>query len=444
MGNSQVGEVEQKGAVRLRKAERHQLSLLPHCIDDLVALDHRVRTVMAVVEKLDVSGFCTPIRAREGRAGRNATDPHLLVGLWLYGCVRGIGSARELARRCEESLPFRWLCGGVSVNHRLLSDFRTDHADALDALFTQVLVTLVDKKLVRVSRISQDGVRIRVSAGSNSFRREERLELLLTQAREQVLELRKQLESPAQSAAVTARQRAARTRAAASRQQRLEQAIAQLPELKEKQAEAAKRAGKGKCGDQIRARKPRVSTTDAATRVMKMANGGYSPAANVQLATDTESRAILGVSISNESSDSAGLSEPMRQQVEQRTGGKVKQHLVDGGYLRMEDIVEAHDHGVELFVPPKPARNPENRGDELKPKPGDSEAIRAWKQRMDSEQGKKTYHQRAATSETVNAELRTYRGLTPLTVRGLDKIKCVALWCALAYNLTHFSKALLS
>jgi transposase len=444
MGNSQVGEVDQKGAVRLRKAERHQLSLLPHCIDDLVALDHRVRTVMAVVEKLDVSGFCTPIRAREGRAGRNATDPHLLVGLWLYGCVRGIGSARELARRCEESLPFRWLCGGVSVNHRLLSDFRTDHADALDALFTQVLVTLVDKKLVRVSRISQDGVRIRVSAGSNSFRREERLELLLTQAREHVLELRKQLESPAQSAAVTARQRAARTRAAASRQQRLEQAIAQLPELKKKQAEAAQRAGKGKCGDQIRARQPRVSTTDAATRVMKMANGGYSPAANVQLAADTESRAILGVSISNESSDSAGLSEPMREQVEQRTAGKVKQHLVDGGYLRMDDIVEAHDHGVELFVPPKPARNPENRGDELKPKPGDSEAIRAWKQRMDSEQGKKTYHQRAATSETVNAELRTYRGLTPLTVRGLDKIKCVALWCALAYNLTHFSKALLS
>jgi transposase len=444
MSNSQVGEVEQKGAVRLRKAERHQLSLLPHCIDDLVSLDHRVRTVMAVVEKLDVSGFCASIRAREGSAGRDATDPHLLVGLWLYGCVRGIGSARELGRRCEESLPFRWLCGGVSVNHRLLSDFRTDHAEALDALFTQVLVTLVDQKLVRVSRISQDGVRIRVSAGSNSFRREERLELLLTKAREHVLELRKQLESPAQSAAMTARQRAARTRAAASRQQRLEQAIAQLPELKEKQAEAAKRAGKGKCGDQIRARQLRVSTTDAATRVMKMANGGYSPAANVQLAADTESRAILGVSISNESSDSAGLSEPMREQVEQRTGGKVKQHLVDGGYLRMEDIVEAHEQGVELFVPPKPARNPENRGDELKPKPGDSEAIRAWKQRMDSEQGKKTYHQRASTSETVNAELRTYRGLTPLTVRGLDKIKCVALWCALAYNLTHFSKAFLS
>jgi hypothetical protein len=305
-------------------------------------------------------------------------------------------------------------------------------------------VTLVDKKLVRVSRISQDGVRIRVSAGSSSFRREERLQQLLVQAQQQVLELRKQLESPAQSGAVTARQKAARKRAAESRQQRLEQAIAQLPELKKKQAEAAQRAGQGKCGDQIRARQPRVSTTDAATRGMKMANGGFNPAANVQLATDTESRAILGVEVSNEGSDSAGLSEPMRQQVQQRTGGKVEQHLVDGGYLRMEDIVDAHQQGVELFVPPKPARNPQNRGHELEPKPSDSEAIRAWKQRMESEEGKKIYKQRAATSETVNAELRTYRGLAPLTVRGLNKITCVTLWCALAYNVMHFSKALLS
>lgn len=440
-GESVVGA---KGAVRLRKPERRQLAMVTQCADDLVRALHPVRTVMSVVEKLDVSGFCEPIRARAGVAGRDATDPGLLVGIWLYGCVRGIGSARELARRCEESAPFRWLCGGVSVNHRLLSDFRCDHAEALDALFTQVLVSLVDKKLVRVSRISQDGVRIRVSAGSSSFRREERLQQLLEQAKQQVLELRKQLESPAQSGAVTARQRAARTRAAESRQQRLEEAIAQLPELKRKQAEAAQRAGKGKSGDQIRAKQPRVSTTDAATRGMKMANGGFNPAANVQLATDTTSRAILGVEVSNEGSDSAGLSEPMRQQVEQRTGGKVKQHLVDGGYLRLEDIVQAHQQEVELFVPAKPARNPQNRGQELTPKPSDSEAIRAWKQRMGSDEGKKIYQQRAATSETVNAELRTYRGLASLTVRGLNKIKCVALWCALAYNLTHFSKALLS
>jgi transposase len=444
MGNSGVAGVEEKRAVRLRKAERLQLSMEPRCIDDLVGALHPVRTVMAVVETLEVSGFCERIRAREGQAGRDATDPRLLVGLWLYACTGGVGSARELARRCEESAPFRWLCGGVTVNHRLLSDFRIDHAEALNELFTQVIATLVDKKLVRVSRISQDGVRVRVSAGSSSFRREERLQQLLEQARQQVMELRKQLDSPAESAAVTARQKAARKRAAESRQQRLEQAIAQLPELKQKQAEAAQRAGKGKCGDQIRAKQPRVSTTDAATRVMKMANGGYSPGVNVQLATDTESRAIVGVEVSNEGSDSAGLSEPMRQQVEQRTGGKVEQHLVDGGYMRIEDIVQAHQQGVELFVPSKPARNPENRGRELEPKPGDAEAIQAWKRRMASKEGQEIYKQRAETSETVNADLRTYRGLAPFTVRSLNKIKCVTLWCALAYNLMHFSKALLS
>jgi transposase len=433
-----------QGAVRLRKPERSQFSMLPRCVDDEVGSHHPVRTVMRVVEQLDVSGFCEPIRARQGVAGRDATDPRLLVGLWLYGCVRGIGSARELARRCEESAPFRWLCGGVTVNHRLLSDFRTDHADALDDLFTQVVVSLVDKKLVRVSRISQDGVRVRVSAGSNSFRREERLQHLLEQAQQQVLELRKQLDSPAQAAAMTARQRAARQRAVESRQRRLEEAIAQLPELKQKQAEAAERAGEGKCGERIRARQPRVSTTDGCTRVMKMANGGFNPAVNVQLAADTESRAILAVEVSNQGSDSAGLSEPMRQQVEQRTGGKVEQHLVDGGYMRTEDIVRAHEQGVELFVPPKPARNAQNRGRELEPKPGDSDAVLAWKQRMASAEGQKIYKDRAATSETVNADLRMYRGLVPLTVRGLEKITCVALWCALAHNLVHFGKALLS
>jgi transposase len=444
MSQGAVGSVVNQGAVRLRKPERSQVAMVMRCLDDEVRSLHPVRTVMRVVEKLDVSGFCTPIRARQGVAGRDATDPRLLVGLWLYGCVRGIGSARELGRRCQESAPFRWLCGGVTVNHRLLSDFRTDHADALDDLFTQVLVSLVDKKLVRVSRISQDGLRVRVSAGSNSFRREERLQLLLEQAQQQVLELRKQLESPGQAAAMTGRQKAARRRAAESRERRMKEAIAQLPELKQKQAEAAQRAGQGKCGEQIRARQPRVSTTDAATRVMKMANGGYNPAVNVQLATDTESRAILGVEVSNEGSDSAGLSEPMRQQVEQRTGGKVAQHLVDGGYLRTEDIVQAHQQGVELFVPPKPARNPQNRGRELEPKPGDSDAVLAWKQRMASAEGQKIYKDRAATSETVNADLRMYRGLVPLTVRGLEKITCVALWCALAHNLMHFGKALLS
>jgi transposase len=434
---------ESKPAVRLRVPERRQMTMVVQCPDDLVPAQHAVRMVMALVETLDLARFSEPIKAREGVAGRDATDPRLLVGLWLYACIRGIGSARELARRCEESAAFRWLCGGVSVNHRLLSDFRGDHGAALDELFTQVIASLVDKELVSVSRVSQDGVRVRVSAGASSFRREERLQKLLAESKQHVEELRRQLENPESWAALSARQRAARQRAAQEKQQRLEQAIAQLPELKQKQAQAAQKAGQGKHGQQIRDKELRVSTSDADARVMKMPNGGFNPAWNVQLATATESRAIVGVEVSNEGSDSAGLSAPMRQQVEERSGGKVEQQLLDGGYLRIADIEHAHEQGVELFVPPKPARQACRRGRELEPKAGDSAAVGAWKRRMASAEGKEIYRQRAATSETVNADLRSYRGLTALTVRGLAKAKCVALWCALAYNVMHFGAALL-
>lgn len=445
MSQHEVGaEVrEVKAAVRLRQPARGQMIMAVQCPEDLVGAGHPVRMVAAVVAKLDLSRFREPILARAGVAGRDATDPELLVGLWLYGCIRGIGSARELARGCEESAPFRWLCGGVSVNHRLLSDFRGDHSAALDELFTQVIASLVERELVRVSRVSQDGVRVRVSAGAGSFRREERLQKLLVESEQHVTGLRRQLEAPSEFAAVTARQVARRKRGLEEKQRRLQQAMAQLPELKRQQEEAAKRAGQGGRGKKIREKELRVSTSDAEARVMKMPNGGFHPAVNVQLASDTVSRAIVGVEVSQAGSDSAGLSEPMRRQVEQRSGGKVEQHLLDGGYLRMEDIERAHGQEVELFVPPKPARTAEKRGRELEPKAGDSTAVAAWKQRMASVEGQQIYKQRASTSETVNADLRSYRGLTQLTVRGLNKIRCVALWCALAYNVMHFGKALL-
>jgi hypothetical protein len=150
------------------------------------------------------------------------------------------------------------------------------------------------------------------------------------------------------------------------------------------------------------------------------------------------------VEVSNEGSDNAGLSEPMRQQVEQRTGGKVQQHLLDGGYMHKGDLERAQTAGVELFIPPKMAQDTTRRGRELEVRPGDTAAVQAWKQRMAAETGKEIYRQRAATSETVNADLRTYRGLTQITVRSLKKQRCAALWCALAYNLLHFGHRLLA
>jgi Transposase DDE domain len=267
---------------------------------------------------------------------------------------------------------------------------------------------------------------------------------LLQESKKHVEEVKQQLEQPENPGVRRVKKQARQRRAAEQRQQRVEQALAQLPELAQRQQQRAERAGSGPYGEKIRSREPRVSTSDAEARVMKMPNGGYSPAYNIQLATDVESRAIVGVEVSNQGSDATGLSEPMREQVERRSGKQVRQHLLDGGYLHYEDIERAHQQGVELYLPPKGARLAKNRGGELQPKPRDSAAVQAWKQRMASEQGQQIYKQRAATSETVNADLRSYRGLTQLTVRGLHKARCVALWCALAYNVMHFASALLS
>lgn len=304
---------------------------------------------------------------------------------------------------------------------------------------------------MKVRRISQDGLRVRAGAGAGSFRREATLDQLLADAKKHVEELARQVEDPEHAAAVGARKKAAAKRAAKDRAERLKQAIAQMPELKKKQELAAKKVGKGKRGQKILDKQPRVSTTDPDARVMKMPNGlrraqssrGFNPAFNVQLAVDTDSRAILGVEVSNEGSDSAGLSEPLRQQVEQRSGGKVEQHLLDGGYVKTSDIEQGHDQNVELFMPPKTAHSDKNRGRELEPKPGDSHAILEWKARMRSEEGKEVYKQRASTSEPVNADLRCYRGLSQFNVRGLNKATCVALWSALAYNVMHFAAAML-
>jgi transposase len=437
-----MDKVENKDvrAVRLRQPDRSQVEMIVQSPDDLIPQDHEARIIWRVCESQDLSEFSEPIKAREGVSGRDSTTPVLLVSLWLYAAVRGIGSARELARRCKESAPFKWLCGGVSLNHHTLSDFRVGHGPALDALFTRILAMLVEKKLVKVYRISQDGTRVRACAGASSFRREERLQKLLDEAKQHVEDLKSLLADPEKSAGVSAKQKAARTRAARQRQQRVEQAIHRLPELKKKQEKLAKKKSQK---EKQKLKEPRASTTDAEATVMKMANGGFNPAVNVQFATDTESRAIVGVDVSGEGNDHH-LAEPMREQVEQRTGQKVHEHLIDGGYLVLEEIEDAAEAGVTVYAPPKPPRNKEQGGSEFQPKAHESQTLGEWRQRMGSEQGKEIYKERASTSETVNGDLRTHRGMGRMLVRGLKKAKCVALWCALAYNVMHFAAALLT
>ena len=437
---SSTGPRSDSGAPRLRLPNRSQVEW--KCVDPdaLVPADHPVRTTWAVAAAMDLSDLLRSIKARDGVCGRDATDPRLLVALWLYATVRGVGSARELDRLCRESKPYAWLCGGVTVNYHLLADFRVGHAGVLDRLLTAAVASLVKQGLVTVRRISQDGTRVRACAGASSFRRKSRLSDLLKSAEEQVADTKALLADPARSAGLSAKRKAAKARAARGRKERIEQAVAALPALEKKRAKlAGKVAGKDKAE---KLKEPRASTTDADARVMKMANGGFNPALNVQFAVDTGSRAVVGVDVTSEGNDHH-LSEPMRRQVEQRTGREVAEHLVDGGYLVKEEVERAAGEGVTLFVPPKPPRNRGERGSEYEPMPGESDVLAAWRARMGSDEGKAIYKERAATSETVNADFREHRGLDRLRVRGLGKARCVALWLALAYNVTHFAAALL-
>jgi transposase len=436
-----IMEREQRGSslegLRLRQPNRSQVVLRMECPEDLVAEDHPVRVIWAVTGKLDLTGFYKQVQAREGQAGRDATDPQLLVALWLYAATEGVGSARELDRLCREHRAYQWLCGGVSLNYHTLSDFRVGHGEALDGLLTQVITALVEQNLVQVWRISQDGTRVRACAGGGSFRRRRRLEELAQQAKAHVEQLRRQLEEPGESAAVTARQRAARQRTARERQERIEQALERLPELEQQQRN--RRIAKAKKAEKVA--QLRVSTTDAEARLMRMSDGGSRPAVNVQIACDPQSRAIVGLEVSDQGSD-AGQSEPLRRQVEERTGQTVREHLLDTGYLNLKEIEQAETEGRTLYIPPKPPKDATKRSSPYEARSTDSPAVVAWRQRMGSEEGQAIYKLRAATSETVNGDLKCHRGLHQLSVRGLKKIRCVALWSALAYNLLHFAQAL--
>lgn len=372
-----------------------------------------------MVEQFDLSKFLEPVEAREGEPGRDATDPRILVALWIYATAKAVGSARELARLCALHDAYRWICGGVSVNYHLLSDFRVGHGPALEELATQVLGVMMKQGLVTLDRMAQDGVRVRASAGAASFRREPRLKDFLAEARAQVEHVKKLADDPT----VTAREAAARRRAAREREERIQKAIEELP---------AARAAK-KRDEQNQAR---VSTTDPEARVMKMGDGGFRPAFNFQFATTTKEKVIVGVGVTQVGSDKSEL-RPMLKQIEERTGRRPSEFLVDSGFVNLDAIEEAEKKGTTVYAPPAARKKGEEPSYE--PKPDDSPEVAAWRIRMGTQEAKDLYtKQRGATAELVNADLKENRGMK-LRVRGLQKVLIIGLWHALAYNLMRWT-----
>ena len=260
-------------------------------------------------------------------------------------------------------------------------------------------------------------MRVRAHAGTASFRRKARLQEFHDQARQQVGALKREIADDPD--ATNRRQQAARQRVAREREQRIAQALNRL-----RQMEAIKQA-QGKPTDRARA-----STTNAEANVMKMADGGFRPAFNLELATDTASQVIVGVDVVDTGSD-LGQMVSMVEQIEARHSCRPPEMLVDGGFANHEAI----EHLAPATTVYAPVQHPkDNTRDPYAPRPGDSPTIAAWRERMGTDEAKTIYNERAATPECVNALARN-RGLLRFNVRGLAKVKCVALWYALAHNL---------
>jgi len=440
------------GAPRLRCVDRQQI-LPPMPLDQVIEPDHPARAVWRFVEGLDLTLLYQGVRSRENSPGRPASDPRVLVALWLYAILYGVISARRLEDLCSYHNAFLWLRGGVPVNHHLLSDFLVEHLDFLKQLFIHSVDVLRQEGLVDLERVGQDGMRVRASAGAASFHRQATLQKILQEAQAEAQRLQEELKIPRGPPAASSqtrtpevvveqedaggppepgrdrpalsKQQAAQVRAERERRQRAEQALKRLPQM-----EAKKKADEKD--------KARVSSTDPQATVMKMSDGGYRPAYNTHYATDCGHQVIVGVEVLTTGSDQGQL-RPMLAQVEADFGTRPKEALVDGGFVKLEEIEEIQKEaegkaGTKVYAPvPEPK---DDKRDRYAAMPGDSKEVAEWRQRMGTDEAKETYKERAATAECVNAQARN-RGLVRLLVRGLQKVRAVALWYAIVHNMAR-------
>jgi transposase len=410
---------------RVKRPHRDQIQWRDASLDELVPKDHRVRAVWAYVDSLDLTPLYEKIRAVEGGVGRDAADPKILMALWMWAIIEGISSARHVARQCVKDVTYQWICGEVGVNYHLLSDFRTDHGEFLDELLTDTIATLMHAKIVTLETVAQDGMRVRAHAGSGSFRRKKTLEQCRQEAAEQVKRLREENDDDSANGgdASNARRQAAVERAAREREEQIAEALKNLEELRQQKEQRKKGSGE----------EARCSTTDPEARQMKMGDGGFRPAYNVQFATDGGARMIVSVDVTNNGSDGGQMS-PMHAEVCEKYDKVPENYTVDGGFSTIDDITAVEQRGSRVAAPmTHEDRITKRGGDPHARRAHDTDAMFAFRERMRTDDAKAILKQRPSIAEFPNAECRN-RGLTQFRVRGLEKVQAVTLWYAITFN----------
>jgi|UniRef100_Q07HS6 transposase len=411
------------GRARLREPVRDQIELRSVDLDALLGADHPARLIWDYVSRIDLQVLEQKVRAREHTPGQAPASPRLLLALWLYATSEGVGSARALARLCDNHDAYRWLCGGVSVNYHGLADFRTAEPELLDRLLSEHVATLSAAGVISLDEITQDGVRVRASAGAASFRRSKTLHKELKKAQRRVKALRLELHDDPDAS--NRRIQAAQQRAAREREAKVKAALDRLAQI---EAERARR-GRTNKNQTAKQKEPRASTTDPQARVMKMADGGYRPAHNCQLATVADGQIVVAVDVDGTGSDH-GLMRPMIEQIERRHGRRPKRYLVDGGFNKNDDTEWAAAQGVAVYGPPVRSKHD---SDPYAPRRDDGPGVAAWRRRMKSPHGKSVYKRRTV-GECINARVRQW-GFRQFVVRGHDKVRALLGLFALANNI---------
>jgi len=470
----------------IRYVNREQMSWHAVDIERLIEEEHLARAIWELVGRLDLSRFHASIGSSAIEGGRPALDPQLLISLWIYAYSQGIGSAREVARRCEYDPAFQWLTGLLEVNYHTLADFRVEKQQELDELFTQVLATLSKEGLITLEQVMQDGTKIQALASGRSFQQEESIRDHLGRARQRVKEM-----GDPHNEAVSPRMEMARQRAREQRQRRLEQALKEVQKLEEQKPGPAKKANK-------------VSITDPEARFMKQSDGGLAPSYNVQISTDSAQGMIVAVEVTSEASDSAQLL-PALESIEQRLKRKPQQIVADGGYTTGKAIEQMVERGVDflgnlgrdlagsgitaphqlppsaflydpgtnrlrcpegklllpqgrrrkgpgsvyhryeakaedcLSCPRKPACCPNNqrRGRSVM-RLEESAMVMAFRQKMATPEARQQYRRRGRVVEFCHAWIKCKLGLRRFHVRGRVKARAEALWACLTYNLQQW------
>ena len=402
-------------------------------LEALLPSDHRVRIVMSFVDSLDLSGLYDAIKSREGEPGRPPPDPAVLLALWLYATIEGVGSARQLDRLAQRDLAYRWIAGGVPLNYHGLSDFRVGHMDVLDRLLSESVTALIAEGLVSLAEIAVDGTKVRANASRESFKTGTKLAQVEAAVEQRLAALKAEIESNPEAS--SRRQRAARERAGREVKERAEKARAALDRVR---AEKEKRAKTHPQDEAKKKSEPKASLSDPEARNMRFPDGAVRSAYNAQIAVTPSAGIIVSVEMTDRRND-AGLAVPMVDDIVHRYGKAPEKLLVDTHYATSEDIAALAEHAagpVKVFAPAPTERDdvkPATLVQRAKMRAREPESVKEWRSRMGTPAGQEVYGLRKLI-ERINANLKNH-GFGFLYVRGLIKAKTVALWHALANNL---------